>query len=83
MKTLAIQPEYLKTHGKDNVINFSEWSVPLGRRFRALKLWFLMRAYGLEGLRLMIRNHVAWSQALAARLGREADFEIVSRPMLS
>ncbi|AXI42094.1 pyridoxal-dependent decarboxylase [Sulfitobacter sp. SK011] len=83
VKTLAIQPEYLKTHGADGIINYSEWSVPLGRRFRALKLWFLIRAHGLDGLREMIRNHVTWAQALAARLDGTADFEIVTQPMLS
>ncbi len=83
VKTLAIQPEYLKTHGRDGVINYSEWSVPLGRRFRALKIWFLLRAHGLKGLRTMIRNHVAWSRALAERLSKEPDFEIVTAPMLS
>ncbi|GLS29634.1 aromatic-L-amino-acid decarboxylase [Mesorhizobium albiziae] len=83
VKTLAIQPEYLKTHGKDGIVNYSEWSVPLGRRFRALKLWFLLRAHGLEGLRTMIRNHVRWSENLAARLARTPGFEIVSQPMLS
>lgn len=82
-RTLAIQPEYLKTHGADGIINYSEWSVPLGRRFRALKLWFLLRAYGLDGLRGMIRNHVSWSQSLAARLGDLPDFEIVTAPVLS
>ena len=61
VRTLAIQPEYLRTHGHDGIINYSEWSVPLGRRFRALKLWFLLRYHGLEGLRTMIRNHVSWS----------------------
>ncbi|AWC23968.1 hypothetical protein CO731_03441 [Aminobacter sp. MSH1] len=65
------------------IINYSEWSVPLGRRFRALKLWFLLRAHGLEGLRTMIRNHVAWSEKLAERLRREPGFEISSEPMLS
>ncbi|PHP65847.1 aspartate aminotransferase family protein [Zhengella mangrovi] len=83
VKTLAIQPEYLKTHGHDGLINYSEWSVPLGRRFRALKLWFLMRGYGLEGLRERIRNHVAWSQALAERLRALPGFEIVTEPVLS
>jgi 2-keto-4-pentenoate hydratase/2-oxohepta-3-ene-1,7-dioic acid hydratase in catechol pathway len=82
--TLAIQPEYLKTHGADGIINYSEWSVPLGRRFRALKLWFLIRSYGLEGLRERIRNHVAWSQDLAERLrSNEPGFEIVTEPVLS
>ena len=83
VKTLAIRPEYLKTHGRDGIINYSEWTVPLGRRFRALKLWFLLRAHGLEGLRAMIRNHVRWSEKLAVRLGAHPDFEIVSQPMLS
>lgn len=83
VRTLAIQPEYLRTHGHDGIINYSEWSVPLGRRFRALKLWFLLRYHGLEGLRGMIRNHVAWSQNLAKRLAAEPDFEIVTQPFLS
>ncbi|MDB5551137.1 MAG: amino acid decarboxylase, partial [Rhizobium sp.] len=83
VRTLAIQPEYLKTHGHDGIINYSEWSVPLGRRFRALKLWFLLRYHGLEGLRTMIRNHVKWSGMVAARLAAEPDFEIVTEPFLS
>jgi aromatic-L-amino-acid decarboxylase len=83
VRTLAIHPEYLNTHGRDGLINYSEWTVPLGRRFRALKLWFLLRFHGLEGLRAMIRNHVAWSERLAARLGAEPDFEIVTEPVLS
>ena len=83
VRTLAIQPEYLKTYGKEGLVNFSEWSVQLGRRFRALKIWFLLRAYGLEGLRTMIRNHVAWSQRLAERLAGEPDFAITTQPVLS
>jgi aromatic-L-amino-acid decarboxylase len=83
IKTLAIRPEFLKTHGRDGIINYSEWTVPLGRRFRALKLWFLLRALGLESLRQMIRNHVRWSEKLAARLAAHPDFEIVTQPMLS
>ncbi len=83
VRTLAIRPEYLQTHGRDGIVNYSEWSVPLGRRFRALKLWFLLRRHGLEGLRSMIRDHVRWSEALAERLRREPGFELVTEPMLS
>ena len=82
-RTLAIKPEYLKTHGQDGFINYSEWSIPLGRRFRALKLWFLIRAYGLEGLRKRIRNHVACSQGLAEKMHADPTFEIVTDPILS
>ena len=83
LKTLTIQPEYLKTYGKDGIVNLSEWSVQLGRRFRALKVWFLLRAYGLNGLRERIRNHVSWAQQLAERLVKEPDFEITTQPVLS
>jgi aromatic-L-amino-acid/L-tryptophan decarboxylase len=87
VKTLAIKPEYLKSTRKDasedTVLNYSEWSVPLGRRFRALKLWFLLRAEGLDGLRRLIRNHVAWAEGLALRLGKVPGFEIVTVPVLS
>ena len=83
VKTLAIQPEYLKTHGRDGLINYSEWSVPLGRRFRALKLWFLLRSYGLEDLRLRMRNHVSWAEDLAKKLEDNPQFEVVTAPILS
>lgn len=83
VKTLAIQPEFLKTHGRDGILNYSEWSVPLGRRFRALKLWFLLRYHGLDGLKTIIRNHVAWATQLAERLRHTPGFEIVTEPVLS
>lgn len=83
LRTLSIQPEYLKTHGHDDIVNYSEWTVQLGRRFRALKLWFVLRAHGLSGLREMIRNHVRWSQALAARIAAEPGFALASTPVLS
>ncbi|WP_420012951.1 pyridoxal phosphate-dependent decarboxylase family protein [Tateyamaria sp.] len=82
-QTLAIRPEYLKTHAQGDIIDYSEWSVPLGRRFRALKLWFLMRHYGMDGLRTRIRNHVKWSVALCERLRAVPGFEIVTDPILS
>ncbi|MCB1461659.1 MAG: aspartate aminotransferase family protein [Nitratireductor sp.] len=83
VRTLAIRPSFLETLGRDGILNYSEWTVPLGRRFRALKLWFLIRAHGLDGLRTMIRSHVKWSQHLAERLRAEPDFRIVSEPVLS
>ena len=83
VRTLAIQPEYLKTHGTDRIINYSEWSVPLGRRFRALKIWFVIRAYGLEGLRDRLRNHIAWSKDLHDRLADTDGFEMVTEQMWS
>jgi len=83
VRTLAIQPEYLKTHGRDGVTNYSEWSIPLGRRFRALKLWFLLRFHGLEGLRALIRDHVRWSRDLCERLRATEGVEIVTEPVLS
>ena len=83
IKTLAIQPDYLKTHGSDEIVNYSEWSIPLGRRFRALKLWFLFRCYGLEELRNRIRNHVNWSKELCEQIGKTVNFEVTSEPILS
>lgn len=80
--TLKIEPEYLKTTGAE-VTNYSEWTIPLGRRFRALKLWFLMRSYGLEDLRARIRNHIAWAQELCDLLRADPAFEIVTEPIFS
>jgi aromatic-L-amino-acid decarboxylase len=82
LNTLKIEPEYLKTSG-DVVTNYSEWTIPLGRRFRALKLWFLVRSYGLEGLRTRMRNHVTWAQELCEVLRAAGPFEIVTEPILS
>ncbi len=82
LNTLKIEPEYLKTSG-ESVINYSEWTIPLGRRFRALKIWFLLRSYGLEGLRTRIRNHVKWAHELCELLRGLDGFEIVTEPILS
>ncbi|MBX9745285.1 MAG: hypothetical protein K2X34_00190 [Hyphomonadaceae bacterium] len=82
-RTLAAKPDYLHTLGLSEVVNYSEWGVPLGRQFRALKLWFVLRAYGLEGLRAMIRNHIAWSRQLCDKLRDAPGFEIVTEPAYS
>jgi aromatic-L-amino-acid/L-tryptophan decarboxylase len=83
VRTLAIQPEYLKTQGAEGIINYSEWSTVLGRRFRALKIWFLLRSFGLDGLRAVIRNHVTWSVELAEKLRSTKGFRVTTEPMLS
>ena len=82
VNTLGILPEYLKTADTD-VTNFRDWGIQLGRRFRALKLWFVIRSYGVDGLRRMISNHIAWAHELARVMAAEPDFEVVTAPRLS
>ncbi|MEH3148255.1 MAG: pyridoxal-dependent decarboxylase [Methylobacterium frigidaeris] len=81
--TLGLKPSYLRTLGREGVTDYNEWSVPLGRRFRALKLWFVIRSYGVEELRAMIRRHVAWAEELAGLVAAEPGFEVVTAPVLS
>jgi len=80
LNTLKIEPEYLKTSAE--VTNYSEWTIPLGRLFRALKLWFLIRSYGLEGLRNRMINRCIWAQEVCEDL-RSRGYEIVTEPQLS
>jgi aromatic-L-amino-acid decarboxylase len=76
---LAILPEYLRNAATDAgaVVDFRDWQIPLGRRFRALKLWFVLRWYGAEGLRAHIRSHVAMAQQLAGWAAADERFDIV------
>ncbi|PDH69335.1 MAG: aspartate aminotransferase family protein [Acidimicrobiales bacterium MED-G01] len=77
---LSILPPYLKNEASESgaVIDYRDWHVPLGRRFRALKLWWVIRSYGAEGLRSMIRYHVALAEQLAKRLENDPRFDLVA-----
>lgn len=80
IRTLSILPEYLRNQATESgaVFDYRDWQVPLGRRFRALKLWFVIRHYGVEGLRHHIRHHVALAQELAQRIAASPDFELAA-----
>jgi aromatic-L-amino-acid decarboxylase len=82
---LSILPEYLRNAATESgaVIDYRDWHVPLGRRFRALKLWAVIRWYGAEGLRSHIRKHVALAQELAGRVAADARFELLAPHRLS
>ncbi len=84
VRTLAILPEYLKTKQvKDDVINYRDWHVPLGRRFRALKLWFVLRTYGLSGLRTFIREHVRLVEMFESWVREDERFELATPRILN
>lgn len=77
---LSILPEYLRSAAAESgaAIDYRDWQIPLGRRFRSLKLWMAMRLDGIESFRERIRNHVAMTQELAVAVGRDERFEIVA-----
>lgn len=77
-RTFSIMPEYLRTAVDDRVNNYRDWGIQLGRRFRALKLWFVLRNYGAEGIRHVLRNHIAWVQNMAEDIEKQTDFEIMA-----
>jgi aromatic-L-amino-acid decarboxylase len=78
---LSILPEYLRNAATEAgaVVDYRDWQIELGRRFRALKLWFVLRWYGAEGLREHIRGHVALAQELAARADADDRFDVVTK----
>lgn len=88
-RTLGIMPEYLKRASDTEqaegfrVKDYRNWGVPLGRRARALKLWFTLRGQGLKAIRAMVRDHVAWAKRLEALVADTPGFEIVTSSNLS
>ncbi|MFO7655580.1 MAG: pyridoxal-dependent decarboxylase [Bacteroidales bacterium] len=78
VKTFQMLPEYLKTKTDGLVNDYSEWGVQLGRRFRALKLWFVLRSFGVENLQQMIRNHISYARYFADEIQKKEKFEIMA-----
>src|SRR6185369_2004897 len=78
--TLSVLPEYLRNQATETgaVIDYRDWHIQLGRRFRALKLWFVIRHYGVEGLQFHIRRHVQLAQEFASWVAADRDFEIAA-----
>jgi aromatic-L-amino-acid decarboxylase len=85
VEALSITPEYLRNEASDSgaVIDYRDWQVPLGRRFRALKLWFVMRSYGAEGLRRHVREHVRLSEVFTGLVAKDPRFELCAPPALN
>lgn len=80
IRTLSILPEYLRNQASESgeVFDYRDWHVPLGRRFRSLKLWFVIRHYGVAGLRHQIRQHVAMAQFFAGWVRENSAFELAA-----
>jgi aromatic-L-amino-acid decarboxylase len=79
-ETLTITPEYLRNAASSSgsVVDFRDWHIPLGRRFRALKLWCVIRSYGVEGLRAMVREHIELTNKFVDWLRMDSRFEIAA-----
>ncbi len=80
IQTLSVLPEYLRNKATETgaVIDYRDWQIPLGRRFRALKLWFVIRHYGVVGLQHHIRRHVALAQDFASWVKKDERFELAA-----
>jgi len=83
--TLSVLPEYLRNQATESgaVIDYRDWHIPLGRRFRSLKLWFVIRHYGVEGLCTLIRRHVEWAQKFARWVQEDKRFELAVPPPMN
>jgi len=82
VRTFDILPEYLKTATHGAVNDYRDWGIPLGRRFRALKLWFVLRGFGLEGLRRRLREQIALNEYFAEKISQSGRFTLLKPPFL-
>ena len=78
LRTMAILPEYLKTSTTGRVNDYRDWGIALGRRFRALKLWFVIRDFGVKGIQQRFREHIQWATELEQKIAAQPDFEIMA-----
>lgn len=80
VRTLSVVPEYLRNQASESgaVFDYRDWHVPLGRRFRALKLWFVIQHYGVEGLQFHVRQHVELAQQFLRWMREDSRFELVA-----
>jgi aromatic-L-amino-acid decarboxylase len=85
IQTLSVLPEYLRNQATESgaVIDYRDWHVPLGRRFRSLKLWFVIRHYGIQGLQHHVREHVRLAQEFAGWVRNDSRFEIAAPALLN
>jgi len=83
IRTFEIHPEYLKTGVDTMVKNYRDWGIQLGRRFRALKLWFVLRSYGVEGIQAMVREHIRLAQLFKEWVEAHDLFEVMAPVPLS
>jgi len=82
-RAFSLVPEYLRGTGDPRAVSYMEYGIPLGRRFRSLKLWFIMRHYGRQGVAAMLRNHLRWTSELDAKIKAHPDFEVVAPTLFS
>jgi aromatic-L-amino-acid decarboxylase len=80
VNALSVLPEYLRNTATESgsVIDYRDWQIPLGRRFRALKLWFVLRHYGAEGLRALVRAHIALAERFRDHVRSDPRFELIA-----
>jgi aromatic-L-amino-acid/L-tryptophan decarboxylase len=83
MLSLEETPPYLQAAEQDRAVNLSEYSLALGRRFRSLKLWFVLRYFGREGITGILRQHMELAQDLAQRISADSRFEVAAPVLFS
>ncbi len=82
-RAFSLVPEYLKTGQGDSVVNYMDYGIPLGGNFRALKLWFTLRYFGVEGIKARIREHIALAHRFAEKIDAHPGFERLAPVPLS